>query len=155
VGHRVQHGVPGDVRGHHVGRELHTGLVERERLRQGAYQQRLAQPGNALDEDMSGGNQGDNDLLDRRLLADDRAADLLPQLPQQLRGARDRTDRPAGGATFSLHDLRPFPCSKLCRFECDPAPCGLEQCDRAADIPAALARLLERGGQLPRAQAGE
>ena len=63
--------------------------LERHRLGEGAHQQRLAEPGDALDEHMPCDQQRDQRLVHRRRLPDQRAGDLGAQLYEQLAGARD------------------------------------------------------------------
>jgi hypothetical protein len=72
---RIEDGVAGDVRGHHVGRELHAGIGQRQRLRQRADQQRLAQAGHAFDEDVPRCQESHQDLVDDGGLPDHRLTD--------------------------------------------------------------------------------
>ena len=68
-----------DVGRHQVRRELDAVELEMHRLRERLDQQRLRQPGHAAQQAVAAGEERDQDLLDDRLLADDRAAQLVPQ----------------------------------------------------------------------------
>jgi len=65
------------VGGHQVGCELHAGEVHAHRLRERPRGQRLRQAGVVLDQDVSVGEQAEQDELQPLALADDRALDLV------------------------------------------------------------------------------
>jgi hypothetical protein len=67
---------PGDVRRHHVGRELDAPEREARDPRHRADEQRLGQPGHPDEQDVPAGEQACEELLDHVLLADDDLADL-------------------------------------------------------------------------------
>ena len=67
----------GDVGRHQVGRELDAAEVQRQALGQGADHQRLGQAGHAFEDAVAPAEQGDQQLLDDLVLADDDAAELL------------------------------------------------------------------------------
>ena len=79
---RVEHRVAGDVRRHHVRRELDAGMCQRECLRERAHEQRLAETRDALDEDVAGSDEGYEHLLHRRCLADHRLTDSHAQFAE-------------------------------------------------------------------------
>ena len=54
----------GDVRGHQVGRELDAAEGQVQRLGQGGDQQRLGQPGHAVEQAVAAGEQGDQQFFD-------------------------------------------------------------------------------------------
>ena len=62
---------PGDVRRHEVGGELDPLELEMEDLRDGTDQERLRQARRAGDQTVAAGEEADQDLVDRVLLADD------------------------------------------------------------------------------------
>jgi hypothetical protein len=66
----------GDVRGHQVGGELDAVERQVEGLGEGADQERLAQPGDALEQDVAADEQGGEHAADDLRLADDDLADL-------------------------------------------------------------------------------
>ena len=72
---------PGDVAGHQVGRELDPVEFQRERLRQRVDHQRLGQSGHPFEDAMAPGEDGDQELIDDLVLADDLPGDLLADLP--------------------------------------------------------------------------
>ncbi len=84
----VEDAVPGDVAGHQVGRELHPAEVAREDATQRVDKQRLAQPGNAFDEDVPLGEQGDQDPFNEFLLADDGFTDFRGRRLERLLNVR-------------------------------------------------------------------
>jgi hypothetical protein len=86
---RIEHGVAGDVRRHHVGRELHARVPERERFGQRTHEQRLAQPGHALDEHVPRRHERDEHLVEHRRLADHRLLDGVAQQVEALGGVGD------------------------------------------------------------------
>ena len=53
--------------------------LEMDRLRQRLDQQRLGEPRHAAQQHVAAGEERGEDFLDDRLLADDRAAQLVPQ----------------------------------------------------------------------------
>ena len=69
-----------DVGGHQVRCELDAGELDMESVGQGAHQQRLAEAGNALEQDVAVGEQADDRTVDHLLLADDDVADFAVQL---------------------------------------------------------------------------
>src|SRR3954465_445302 len=68
-----------DVRRHQVGRELDAVELQMNRLRQALDQQRLRQPRHAAQQHVAAGKKRGQDLPDHRLLADNRAAELVSQ----------------------------------------------------------------------------
>ncbi len=70
----------GDVRGHQVGRELDAVEVQRERLRQAVDHQGLGQAGHPFEDAVAAGEDGDQELVDDLVLADDLPGDLLADL---------------------------------------------------------------------------
>ena len=66
-----------DVRRHQIGRELHAPKVQTERLRQGADQQRLADPRHTLEQRVPARKQTHQDAVDDRRIPNDHAADLI------------------------------------------------------------------------------
>ena len=67
----------GDVRRHQVGRELDSLELEVKDLGDRADEQRLRQPGRAGDQAMAAGEQADQELMRRLLLADDDLGELV------------------------------------------------------------------------------
>ena len=67
---------PGDVRGHHVGRELDAAERQAQDPRHGAHEQRLRQPRHADEQGVASGEEARQELLDDLVLADDRLGDL-------------------------------------------------------------------------------
>ena len=110
---RIEHRLAGDVRRHEIGSELDPPEGASQRLAEDPHQQRLAEPGNAFDEDMPAGKQGHERLADERLLTDidlcrlgqetiDRLAHLLkPRV--DLRGCRHRGRRHTTTANLVRH----------------------------------------------------
>ena len=81
----------GDVGRHQVGGELDAAEVQRQALGQGADHQRLGQPGHAFEDAVAAAEQGDQQLLDDLVLADDDAAELLLDVVEGRRWSlRDR-----------------------------------------------------------------
>ncbi|MNM70879.1 hypothetical protein D3C81_825240 [compost metagenome] len=111
---QVVDGVPGDVAGHQVGGELDACELAAEAARQGAHQQGLAEAGDALDQHVAAGEQGAEHVVDHRLLADQRLAQLLAHRLEQLRGALQLagcvlgTGRGAGGGLFAVEGQAGF-----------------------------------------------
>ena len=68
-----------DVRRHQVGRELHPLEAQMQRVAEGAHHERLGEPRHAFEQAMAAGEQTDEQVLDRLLLADDH----LPHLGAQ------------------------------------------------------------------------
>ena len=66
----------GDVRRHQVGRELNALKLEVKDLRDRADEQGLRQPGRPGDQAMTAGEQADQELMRRLLLADDDLGEL-------------------------------------------------------------------------------
>ena len=102
--HRAQLGVevagrravdPGadEVRGDEVGRELDAPERGVEGLGEGADRERLGEAGDALEQQVAAGEQGDEHALEHRVLADDHA----PDLEQDGLGGRARVVGPGGG----------------------------------------------------------
>ena len=73
----LNHFGAGDVGRHQVGRELDAVELERQRIGQRADHQRLGQPRHADQQAVPAGEQGDQQLLDHLLLADDDLAQLV------------------------------------------------------------------------------
>ena len=74
----------GDVRGHHVGRELDASEGEARDPGDGADEQGLGQTGHAHEQDVSAGKESDQELFNHEILADDRLANLVANLPVSL-----------------------------------------------------------------------
>ncbi len=70
----------GDVRGHEVRGELDAVELELHDPGQGGDEQRLGQAGHAHQEAVAAAEEGDQDLFDHLLLADDHLVDLLHDL---------------------------------------------------------------------------
>ena len=64
----------GDGRGHQVGRELDSLEAQAEAFAQGLDEERLAQAGNPRQQTVTTGQQGDQQLLDNLVLANDALA---------------------------------------------------------------------------------
>ena len=88
---------PGDVRRHHVGRELDPAERQAEDLRHRADQQRLGQPRHADEQDVPAGEEAREELLDHVVLADDHLGDLGPHRLVFLGQRGDGRDLVAGG----------------------------------------------------------
>ncbi len=76
---QVVQGMAGHIAGHQIGGELDAGEPGVDAGRQGPRQQGFAQTRHALDQDMTGGAQGDQRLFHHRLLTDQRPADFSAQ----------------------------------------------------------------------------
>ena len=74
-----------EVGRHEVGRELDAVELPADDLGDGADRQRLRQAGHAFDEDVAAGEQGDDDALQQRFLADDDLLDLEQHLLERRR----------------------------------------------------------------------
>ena len=85
----IEDRVPRDVGRQHVGRELDAPVRQRERLRERADEQRLAEPRHAFDEDVTGGDERDEDLLDDGRLADHGLVNAGAERPDHRRGFID------------------------------------------------------------------
>ena len=87
----------GDVRRHQVGRELDALEVEIEDLGERLDQERLGEAGDAGDEAVAAGEQGEQDLLDDLVLSDDHlpqfAEDPLATLGHPFRARAHRVHR--------------------------------------------------------------
>ena len=81
-----------DVGRHQVGRELQTGERPADRAREGLDRERLGDAGDALEQDVALGEQGDQHPLDQAVLTDDDALDL-EQDPLQPGGVHRRRGR--------------------------------------------------------------
>jgi hypothetical protein len=68
-----------DVARQQVGRELDALELHAEGGAQGLDQQRLGQAGHALEEDVAAGQEGDEEPLDRGVLADHGLADFIAE----------------------------------------------------------------------------
>ena len=75
---------PGDVRRHQVRRELHAREPAFECARQREREQSLAHPRNALEQQMTTGQQADQNLVDHLPLTDDCFLDLRASARRQL-----------------------------------------------------------------------
>src|SRR6185295_4294607 len=84
VGLEVEEVGAEEVARHQVRRELDALEVQLQAGGEAARQQGLAGAGRTLEEQMPLGDQGDHEEMDRLLLADDDAADPLPQGLAQL-----------------------------------------------------------------------
>ena len=82
VGLLLEHVRAGDVGGHQVGRELDAVALERERLREARDERGLGQAGHADEQAVAAREQGDQQQLDHRLLADDarRSCSMISRL---------------------------------------------------------------------------
>src|SRR6202165_1456150 len=65
-----------DVRGHQVGRELDARKAHGERLPQRTDQYRLAQPGDAFQQDVPAGDERDHGVAEELFLTDDQTGEL-------------------------------------------------------------------------------
>jgi hypothetical protein len=68
----------GDVRWHHVGRELDAAEGQAQDPRDSANQQRLRKTGHTNQQDVGPGEQAGEQVLHHALLADDHLGDLVP-----------------------------------------------------------------------------
>ena len=75
VGAGVEDFRPEDIRRQQVDGELDAGELQVDGLRQARHQQRFGQPGDAFEQQVTAGEQGDQDALDDHVLADDHGAD--------------------------------------------------------------------------------
>ncbi len=89
----VVHRVAGDVAGHQVRGELDSRELPAEAACQGAYQQCLAETGNALDQHMPPGDQRRQQPIDHLMLADHGLVQFLAQGLRQLAGTLVPTGR--------------------------------------------------------------
>ncbi|MNI20895.1 hypothetical protein D3C73_743930 [compost metagenome] len=80
--------MPGDVAGHQVRGELDARELAAKTTSQGAHQQGLAQPRHAFEQHMAASDQGVEDVVDNRVLADDHFLQLRPDCLGQLNGAQ-------------------------------------------------------------------
>ena len=114
---------------------------ERQRLRQRAHEQRLAEAGHAFDQHVSRRDQRDQHLFDDRRLPDHRLTDGRAQ--RRRAGRRPRRWRP----------FQSVPCWEPCVLDEGAAPRGLEQRDRAAQFvrPRARAGMMNGGARARRA----
>ena len=86
---RIQHRVARDVGRHHVRRELHTRVVQRQALAIARGRAGLAEAGHAFDQRVTRSDQSDDDLFDDLVLSDDGLADgVRAACPVALRRAR-------------------------------------------------------------------
>ena len=69
-----------EVGGDEIRRELDPAVGAAEHGRQRLHGQRLRQPGHALEQHVSAGEQADQQPLEHRVLADDHALDLVQRL---------------------------------------------------------------------------
>ncbi len=90
---------PGQIGGEQVRGELNPAEGEVERLGQGTNGSRLGEAGNPLDQDVTSGEQGDDQPLQQRTLPDDLAFDPIDEAKQTLLGRGDR-----GGRTGRIVD---------------------------------------------------
>ena len=88
-GTRVEHGRTGEVGGKHVWGELDPGELQAQGCGERARQQRLAEAGEVLDEDVPGRQDAEQHLRDRGPLADDDPLDLGEDLGAPLGGHAD------------------------------------------------------------------
>src|SRR6202162_6612562 len=65
-----------DVGGHQVGRELDARKAHGQRLAERTDEDRLAQPGDALEQDVPAGDQGDHGIAEELFLTDDETGEL-------------------------------------------------------------------------------
>ena len=100
----------GDVGRHQVRGELDPAVLEVQRVRQGPHEHRLAEPGDALQEDVAAGQQGDHDAAYDGLLADDHPADFLLDQAGRLPQIADLTWRLAHRRPSSFHCQPISPC---------------------------------------------
>ncbi len=76
---RGKHHRADDIAGQQVGRELDALELHAEGGAEGFDEQRLGETGHALEEHMAVGEEGDEQALDGRILADDGLADFFAQ----------------------------------------------------------------------------
>ena len=74
----------GDVAGHEVRGELDPVKVQLERARQGADEQGLGEPRDPDQDGVAARCDGDDELVDDLLLADDHPRDLVAELRERL-----------------------------------------------------------------------
>ena len=74
----------GDVRGHQVRRELNPTEIERQALRERADHQRFREAGDAFQDAVAPGEEGDEEFLDHRVLPDDHAIELALDVVERL-----------------------------------------------------------------------
>ena len=115
-----------DVGGHQVGRELDAVELEVDCLRQLLDQQRLGEAGHAAQQAVAAGEEGDQDLADDALLADDRLGELAARAaPRRRPRDRDRARRRFACAS----------CPTSMRCECTAGSRGVsrpvQQCRRS------------------------
>jgi nucleotidyltransferase/DNA polymerase involved in DNA repair len=77
LGALVEHHRAHDVRGEQVGRELDTRECDAQALRHRLHRERLGESRHALEEDVTAGEQPDEQALDHQLLRHDALRDLL------------------------------------------------------------------------------
>ena len=88
-----------DVGRHQVGGELDALEVDADRVGHGLDGQRLGQTGDALDEEVAAGEQGDDHALEQHVLADDDPLDLVEHLLE--RGVRARRSSRVPGRSLA------------------------------------------------------
>ncbi len=78
----LQNGIPGDVAGEEIGRELDPLVVEFERLGESLDQFRFPESGKTFEQDMPPGYQPGNDEVDQVLLAEEDLSERGGQIPE-------------------------------------------------------------------------
>jgi predicted phosphoribosyltransferase len=98
---RLLHDVrAGNVGGHEIGGELDAAEAEAERLAQGTDEHRLAQARHALEQGMTPGKDGDENVADHVLLADDHAATSVSIAAAVSRNSAAESASSAGAVPF-------------------------------------------------------
>ena len=82
AGFQVEHREAGDVGGKHIGRELDALKGAAQRRRQGRGQRGFAQARHVLDEHVARADQGNQQVIDDGILADDDLPDIAADIVQ-------------------------------------------------------------------------
>ena len=107
---RVEHGAAGEVGRHHVRGELHAVETSLERGGDQPCEARLGETRRAFEQHMSVGEQRDQQVVDRGVLADDATAKTITKRSQRVAslhrrvppGPQDATLQAAGPAAASV-----------------------------------------------------
>src|SRR5262249_47931230 len=98
----------GNVGRHQVGRELDAAEIQRQALGQTGNHERLGQARHTLKDAVSAAEQGDEQLLDHVVLADDQAGELLLQVVvsvAEFAAGGDVVARQRGGGSRNLGNV--------------------------------------------------